>query len=481
MAKLHTLQDNFNDNSINTGLWGTNGNVSETNGQLKLTTTLSSSYNYIYSVDTYDLEDSWVSVQLVDVGNRDLNYLEAYLIQLQYDSNNNLTFWVDGNTLTASKLDSSSYTEVETDVYNSSTHKYFKIREDSGTVYFDYSSDGMVWNNFASTTVSFDLTTVRFYSTAGTSDTETEIAIIKIDNVNAIPLTSDFGLYIVGEADGSDAYKNLQISNDGSALRNRVYVRGGTYLSDTVTVKQVADGEQTVFYLPEKPHDITVAEGVTPKTVGIKNIDSFTDYDYLVSYQEKYVETDTAPSADTVMTFTYKYNIPILVAVEDKDSIEKYGQFEYVIFDRNITTVQQARDRAVAELEDYAESISSGSFETLETGFRAGQCIMIDIPNLGIDGKFVVKSVKATSLGGGKFRYTITVVSSELLGIIRFLVDLLESNKNSLDISIDEVVDEIATITGESFTLNEGTPTLTSHSGEYKYDSDADWDIAGWY
>ena len=66
---------------------------------------------------------------------------------------------------------------------------------------------------------------------------------------------------------------------------------------------------------------------------------------------------------------------------------------------------------------------------------------------------------------------------SELLGIIRFLVDMLESNKNALDISADEVVDEITTATGEEFTLSEGTPVLTSHDGDYKYDSDADWDI----
>lgn len=289
--------------------------------------------------------------------------------------------------------------------------------------------------------------------------------------------TADMGLWIDGIADGYNLYKNLRFGLDNSALRNRIYVRGGTYLSDTIEISQVADGEQTVFYLPEKPHDIAILEGATSKTVGIKNIHSFDDYDYLVNYQEKYVETDVAPSSGTVMTFTYKYDIPILVAVEDQDSIEANGQFEYVIFDKSITTVSQARSRAVAELEDYAESITSGTFETLETGFRAGQYIMVDIPEFGIDGKFVVKGVKATSIGGGQFKYDVSIVSSELLGIIRFLVDMLESNKNALNISTDEVVDEITTITGESFTLNEGTPVITSHDGDYKYDSDADWDI----
>lgn len=291
---------------------------------------------------------------------------------------------------------------------------------------------------------------------------------------------ADMSIYVDGVADGFNLYNNLRIGLDNSAVRNRVYVRGGTYLSDEVSISQVADGEQTIFYLPEKPHEIRVYEGVAEKTVGIKNIDSFDDYDYLMNYQEKYIEIDVAPTVDTVITVSYKYDIPVLVAVEDNDSIEKYGQFEYVIFDKNINTIQQARDRASAELLDYAESITNGTFNTLETGFKAGQYIMINIPDIGVDGKFVVKSVKASSMGGGKFNYTISVVSAELLGIIRFLVDLLESNKNALDIATDEVVDEITTVTGDAFALTDGTPTLTTHTGAYKYDSDADWNVAQW-
>lgn len=294
--------------------------------------------------------------------------------------------------------------------------------------------------------------------------------------------SSNRGLYIDGTLEGSKLYRNLRLGLDNSALRNRVYVRGGTYLSDTVTVKQVADGQQTVFYLPEKPHEITVEEGATSKTVGIKNINDFTEFDYLLNYQEKYVETDTAPTASTVMTFTFKYDIPVLVAVEDRDSIDAYGQFEYIIFDKTIDTIDQARERAVAELSDYADSIISGSFETEIAGFKAGQFIVINLPDISInDERFVVKSVVATSVGGGNFTYHITIVSAEMLGILKFLINLLESDKNALDIDPNEVVDEISTITGASFTITAGTPTLTTRSGAYQFDSGADWNISEWW
>ena len=69
---------------------------------------------------------------------------------------------------------------------------------------------------------------------------------------------SEKGLYIEG-FNAISKIKNLSIVIDGSTIRNRVYVRGGTYLSDEFTFSQVADGEQTVFYLPERPHEISVA------------------------------------------------------------------------------------------------------------------------------------------------------------------------------------------------------------------------------
>lgn len=290
------------------------------------------------------------------------------------------------------------------------------------------------------------------------------------------------GVYIDGTLDGSALYTNLKLGMDNSALRNRVYVRGGTYLSDLVTVKQVADGQQTVFYLPEKPHNITIKEGSVNKTVGIKNINDFSEFDYLLSYQEKYVETDTAPPVNTVMTFTYKYDIPVLVAVEDRASIDKYGQFEFIIFDKDINTIEQARNRATAELTDYAESVVSGSFETRIAGFRAGQFILINLPDIGINNeRFLVKSVVATSTGGGTFKYSISIVSTELLGILRFLINLLESDKNALDIDPNEVVDEITTVSGESFSLTHGTPVLTLRSGAYKYDDGAQWNVSEWW
>jgi len=292
--------------------------------------------------------------------------------------------------------------------------------------------------------------------------------------------TSDRGLYVEGFS-AKNVCKNIIIGLDNTSLRNRVYVRGGSYLSDEVEINMVADGEQVVFVLPEKPHDVKVYEDSVEKTVGIKNIDDAVDFDYLLNFQEKYIETSVAPVADTVITVTFKYDIPVLVALSNETSISDYGVFEYAIFDNSINTVETARARANAELDTYSEPLISISFITEETGFRAGQSIGLVNTNLGIDDNLVIDSVTENSLGSGYFEYKITANTSTKRGIVKFLVDMIEANKNALKISTDEKVDELNAIDGISFTLTFGSVTSASKSDEYEYDDAVSiWGSAEW-
>ena len=279
--------------------------------------------------------------------------------------------------------------------------------------------------------------------------------------------------------DDSATYWDMDISKSNDNMRNRVYVRGGVELSDFTVIKMVADGEQKVFNLPDKPHSITMKEGLDVKTIGIKNVNSFDDYDYLLDYQQKHIETDVAPAATTVMEFTYKYDIPILVAVEDTASIEANGQFEYAIFDKKIDSIDDARDRAKAELIDYAETFVDGSFVTDTNGFMAGQYINIDLTDYDIDDNYLIQKVMARSLGGGTFHYTVSVVSAKKLGIINFLIKLLEGQRDALDIADDEVVDELWEPTNQGILIQDSIASMITDSPPYQWD-DAKWDLAEW-
>lgn len=269
-------------------------------------------------------------------------------------------------------------------------------------------------------------------------DYDKDIHYAPIDHDSA-PITID---------SNSNNYYNLNIEEDINQLKNRVYVRGGTKLSDFTTYSEKGDGEKTKFVLPDKPHDVSVQVNAVTKSVGIKNLDT-SGYDWYLNFQEKYLEQDAGGAVLTssdIIEVTYKYDIPILVAVENSDSIADNGLKEFAIFDKSIRTTQAARDRASAELIDYANQLVQGSFTTLETGLVSGQYVNIVLPDYGINGDYVIQKITASSLGAGLFEYDVSVASAKTLGIIKFLVKLLEANKNLVELNDDEVLDEILSL-----------------------------------
>jgi hypothetical protein len=79
------------------------------------------------------------------------------------------------------KSNSTVFTGTAGPTYNPTTHAWLRIREASGTVYFDHSADGVTWTNFDSTTHTVDLTNVFIeFGAQMPSGTDT----MTVDNVN---------------------------------------------------------------------------------------------------------------------------------------------------------------------------------------------------------------------------------------------------------------------------------------------------------
>ena len=306
-------------------------------------------------------------------------------------------------------------------------------------------------------------------------------------DINYFPLTTTSTPFDITSA--TTTYSDLKISKDATQLKNRVYVRGGTKLSDPTTYSVKGDGVATSFPLPDKPHSVTVTVNAGAETVGIKNIDT-TGYDWYLNFQEKYLEQDSGGSVlgtgDT-LAVTYTYDIPILVALEETASIASNGVKEFAIFDNTISTTDEARERASAELTDYANNLVSGSFVTNTTGFRSGQYININLSEYGINDDYIVQKVITRSQGAGKYEYTVSIASAKTLGIIRFLIDLLEANRNIVEVNDDEVVDELFNV-ADSTTITENITSATLDSTIVKvWSNDAGttpekmvWDLFQW-
>lgn len=284
---------------------------------------------------------------------------------------------------------------------------------------------------------------------------------------------------------------------DTQGLRNRVYVRGGTMLSDPLPVEWKADGVARVWNLPWGPHECSLKVGEVPVTMGIENVDADDgSYDYFLNYQEKYIKcanTTTTPAVGTTMSLMAKQDIDVITMIEDLESQAAIaaaqggdGVYEYVVVDDSLITIQAAEAAGLADLREHANPNVSGSFETEVPGWKPGQLVDINLPDRGVEGTFLVQKV-TIARNSGFWTYSIQY-GGRLFGIADFLKALVSAQQKKklaetsilskiqrpLDIA---VVTEMITITPRTPPFRCGDPDAIC--GLVVSDSGGDWIFLG--
>ncbi len=185
-----SLTEDWSSGSINSAKWYNWGGsqVSVVSNQLNITTTLSGTYYGAKSANLYNLTGSSVTNQVINAGNQSLTSFEAYVINVGKDGNNQFDWHINGNNIKAKKKIAGVQTTLASAPYDSSVQKYFRIRENSGTLYWDYSTDGITWTNFTTLNpLPFDITSVYLEEMAGTWNTEASTTSAVFDNFNILP------------------------------------------------------------------------------------------------------------------------------------------------------------------------------------------------------------------------------------------------------------------------------------------------------
>lgn len=190
MALISTLTDNFDDNSLDGAKWTDGGGTAETNQQLEITTTTAANnVRGIYSNSLYDATGSSMSIKVVDAGNQDLVTYRCYPCWLYISGLENIFLYINQNTIYAAYGNYGSGTTVASTAYVAASHKYFRIREASGTTYWDYSADGISWSNLGSVANPYTMT--NFEVDIGTfTNSELSTTVAKFDDFNILPSAS---------------------------------------------------------------------------------------------------------------------------------------------------------------------------------------------------------------------------------------------------------------------------------------------------
>lgn len=208
MAKAETLQDLFNQTTLNASLWSqfTSGATlaySSSGATVTLPNpTTSSTDGDISANTTYDLTNSYVFLQGITMPAPTAGSTDAQL-WIRIDSNNWLRWVYEAGTLYAQYMIAGASTTVFSVAYNATTHKYWRIREGTGAgaggtagnTYWDTSTDGLSWTNRGSVATPITVTALSIFIACISFGADTAAGTFKWNNFNILPSTTPTNLF----------------------------------------------------------------------------------------------------------------------------------------------------------------------------------------------------------------------------------------------------------------------------------------------
>ncbi|MBI4510523.1 MAG: hypothetical protein HY698_12895 [Deltaproteobacteria bacterium] len=159
--------------------------VAETGGRLVVTIAngiAGPNYSGYTSELVYDLRGDHVRVEVPAVGNT-ATQAEVYLAVMA-QNRDALVILESAGTLNFLYRVGADYSNVGSIAYNASDHRYWRIRESSGTAFWETSSDQVTWTIRASLATPFPVDQVRVDLAAGTYRPEANPGAAAFDNLN---------------------------------------------------------------------------------------------------------------------------------------------------------------------------------------------------------------------------------------------------------------------------------------------------------
>lgn len=233
-------------------------------------------------------------------------------------------------------------------------------------------------------------------------------------------------------------FTNFKVSIDHQGLRNRVYVLGGSMLSDPQTIEWKADGLARIWVLPWSPQDCSLRVGRVDYSIGIEGTDEEDSKEYFVNVNDNYLccsGPTATPVSGLTMSLTGRQSIDVITVVDDLASQETLalleggdGVYEHHIKDETLITIEAAESAGNADLREWANPKTTGSFTTIVPGWATGQLVNIELPERGINMVFLIQKVGISLSETGLWIFTIEF-GGRLLGIADFLKALVSAQQ----------------------------------------------------
>jgi hypothetical protein len=187
VAPAATLFDDFNDNVPDIVKWPNKYGEAEVGGRASI----ACANNYPrYASAEYDLTGSYALVEVVQLANVGNGSAQTLLQLADATSGDLLEMYVFDNprTLTMHQAPGGNPIGGTIITYSATAHRWWRIRESNGSLFFDTSPEGIVWTNRLTETNSTPVNNLRLQLVCGFFGTEPTPGTALFDNFNNPPL-----------------------------------------------------------------------------------------------------------------------------------------------------------------------------------------------------------------------------------------------------------------------------------------------------
>jgi hypothetical protein len=264
-----------------------------------------------------------------------------------------------------------------------------------------------------------------------------------------------------------------------------VYVVGGTYAKNFVldpnpmaTPPQYAPVDVytsvagTFVYPLAYPYDestMTVTLGGVGKAIGTDQQTDPATVQVLYNDHGRFLRFTSDPGSGNQIVVQGEAQIPILAHVSDAASIAAYGEFQDAISDSTILSIQEAQERAQADIDMFGDPVFTVKFNTispLTNQLSIGQQITLNSTKFGVSNKtLIIKQINFIARTKFQLEAQVQCLGSDSVSFNDIMLTLLQQNLGQTSVPASTVLEDLQAIE-EAMVLSD-TITLTATARPY--------------
>jgi hypothetical protein len=290
---------------------------------------------------------------------------------------------------------------------------------------------------------------------------------------------------IIDDTTGDIDWPTLDVQIDITNMKNSIFVVGGSYAkffildpNPNATPPEYAPvdiytSEAGTFVYPlAYPYAIstmTVTIDGVGQAIGDDQQGNPSDFQVLYNDAGRFIRFTTDPGGGHQIMVQGQARIPILAHVSDNASIAIFGELQDAIMDSTILSVQEAQERAQAEIDMFGDPVHTVKFTTTSpftNRLSIGQQITLNSVKFGIPNKaLIIKQLNFVAKTPTQLAAQVQCLGSDSVSFNDIMLTLLQQSLANTNTPDSTVLQELLPI-DEALSLTD-TVTIIGTAGPY--------------